>query len=366
MYKHIIISLDIMQKDIYDKFMTFTHLQFKPADEIWKYYPKTGEGKYNPQTMFNEATIVETLLLLDYIKEKNIKPVFWYNSSLFIYNDDLYSIRGAKEIVKVDLKDTLFVSMREAWSHPFFGILEQILEKNQGKLAKPNKKTMYNNGCMNKFYALNELFLQREKYIGDFILPYNIKQNEMPIFIEFMKTHLGSKIVLKYDCIQEGKGVIFKDIDKPESFQQITDILKYNKIKGKEVLISPAYEIKQEYRCYFTKNINGKNVYSIKQRVNSTQIDVFEQENIQIYKNISVKWHEVKTSSEEFLFGEKLTKEMLEFMSYDTGCLEFAQTLDGKIVFFEVNQMAGPLPFEGEDTLNMTKYYFSIFDEMFK
>jgi hypothetical protein len=57
---------------------------------------------------------------------------------------------------------------------------------------------------------------------------------------------------------------------------------------------------------------------------------------------------------------------MLEFMSYDTGCLEFAQTNDNKIVFFEVNQMAGPLPFEGEDTLNMTKYYFSIFDEMFK
>ena len=61
-----------MQKDIYDKFMTFTHLQFKPADEIWKYYPKTGEGKYNPQTMFNEATIVETDLTT-LIKTKNTK-----------------------------------------------------------------------------------------------------------------------------------------------------------------------------------------------------------------------------------------------------------------------------------------------------
>ena len=87
---------------------------------------------------------------------------------------------------------------------------------------------------------------------------------------------------------------------------------------------------------------------------------------IQIYKNISVKWHEVKYNSDIFKFGEKITKEMLEFMSYDTGCLEFAQTNDNKIVFFEVNQMAGPLPFEGEDTLNMTKYYFIIFDEMFK
>lgn len=80
-----------MQKDIYDKFMTFTHLQFKPADEIWKYYPKTGEGKYNPQTMFNEATIVETLLLLDYIKEKNIKPVFGI-THLYLFTMMIYTV----------------------------------------------------------------------------------------------------------------------------------------------------------------------------------------------------------------------------------------------------------------------------------
>lgn len=365
MYKNIIINLDIMQKPVYDKFMSFSHLQFKPADEIWKHYPKTGMGNYNPKTMFNEAPIAETFLLLDYIKNKNIKPVFWYNSSLFIYNQDLYSIKGAKEIVKVDLNETLFVSLREAWSHPFFAILEQILKQNGGKLAKPNKSTMINNGCMNKFFALNELFSQREAYLGDFILPYNIKPNEITVFLEFIQQKMGSKIVLKYDCIQEGKGVIFKDIDKPESLQQITDILKFNKVKGKEVLITPAYEIKREYRCYFTNNLNGKKVFSIKQRVNSDQIDVFEKENIQIYKNISVKWHEVKTNSDIFKFGEKLTKEMLEFMSYDTGCLEFAQTNEDKIVFFEVNQMAGPLPFEGEDTQNMTRYYHSIFDEMF-
>lgn len=365
MYKNIIINLDIMQKPVYDKFMSFSHLQFKPADEIWKHYPKTGMGNYNPKTMFNEAPIAETFLLLDYIKNKNIKPVFWYNSSLFIYNQDLYSIKGAKEIIKVDLNETLFVSLREAWSHPFFAILEQILKQNGGKLAKPNKSTMINNGCMNKFFALNELFSQREAYLGDFILPYNIKPNEITVFLEFIQQKMGSKIVLKYDCIQEGKGVIFKDIDKPESLQQITDILKFNKVKGKEVLITPAYEIKREYRCYFTNNLNGKKVFSIKQRVNSDQIDVFEKENIQIYKNISVKWHEVKTNSDVFKFGEKLTKEMLEFMSYDTGCLEFAQTNEDKIVFFEVNQMAGPLPFEGEDTQNMTRYYHSIFDEMF-
>lgn len=57
---------------------------------------------------------------------------------------------------------------------------------------------------------------------------------------------------------------------------------------------------------------------------------------------------------------------MIKLMDYDTGCIEFAITKDDKIVFFEVNQMAGPLPFEGEDTVNMNNFYLSIFDEMIK
>ena len=59
-------------------------------------------------------------------------------------------------------------------------------------------------------------FKKREEFIGDFILPYNIKQNEIQVFLEFIKEKMGSKIVLKYDCIQEGKGVIFKDINKSQ------------------------------------------------------------------------------------------------------------------------------------------------------
>lgn len=38
---------------------------------------------------------------------------------------------------------------------------------------------------------------------------------------------------------------------------------------------------------------------------------------------------------------------------------------DGQFVFFEVNQMAGPLPFDGEDTENMQKYYSRMLERMF-
>lgn len=363
--KEAIISLDIMPQKTYDKFCNFTKLQNSSPEEIWKHYPSTGLNNYDPKNMVLEASIIETFLLLNYLKKNNIKVRLWYNNPLFIHNDNLYRIKG-KEIIKEPIENLYFVSMRESLAHPFFRILKIILENNGGDIVKPNMQTMENAGCMNKFYAKRELYNKREKYLGDVIIPFNITQRDHETFMNYVKEHLGSKIVLKKDCVQEGKGVIFKDLDRENQMQSISKILNSHKNKDREVLISSAYDIEREYRCYFTQHGDKKTIYSIKQRVNSEDIDVYDKDDITIYKNIAVKWHEVKTDSDIFKFGEQLTKDMLDDLSYDTGCLEFAQTTDGKIIFFEINQMAGPLPFAGEDTINMTRYYHSMFDNMFK
>jgi len=354
-----------MPRKTYDKFTKFAKLQNSSDAEIWKHYPSTGLNNYNPETMVLEASIIETYLLVNYLKKHNIKARFWYNNPLFIHNEKLFRIMGNK-IIEEDTRNLFYVSLREALSHPFFRILKIILEDNGGDLVKPNLQTMENSGCMNKFYAKRELYKHREKYLGDVIIPFNITQRDHNVFMQYVQQTLGDKIVLKKDCVQEGKGVIFKDLSRTNQMQSISKILNSHKHKDREVLISKAYDIEREYRCYFTKHGDKKTVYSIKQRVNSEDIDVYDKDDITIYKNISVKWHEVKTDSEVFKFGTDLTKEMLEYMSFDTGCLEFAKTTDGEIIFFEVNQMAGPLPFAGEDTLNMTKYYHTIFDNMFK
>ncbi len=363
--KEVIISLDIMTRETYEKFCKFTKLQNASDDEIWKHYPSTGLNNYNPNTMVLEASIIETYLLVNYLKKNNIKARFWYNNPLFIHNDNLYRIKG-EEIITESIDNVYFVSLRESLSHPFFRILKIILKGHNGDLVKPNIQTMENAGCMNKFYAKRELYKKREKYLGDIIIPFNITQRDHKIFMNYVKKNLGTKIVLKKDCVQEGKGVIFKDLTRDNQMNSISKILNAHKSKDREVLISSAYDIKREYRCYFTKHGDKKTVYSIKQRVNSEDIDIYDKDDITIYKNISVKWHEVKTNSNIFKFGCDLTKDILDDLSYDTGCLEFAQTQDGKIIFFEVNQMAGPLPFAGEDTKNMTTYYHSIFDNMFK
>jgi len=363
--KEAIISLDIMPRETYDKFSKYSKLQNASPDEIWKHYPSTGLNNYDPNTMVLEASIIETYLLLNYLKEHNIKARLWYNNPLFIHNDDLYRIKG-DEIIKESIDNLYYVSMREALSHPFFRILKIILESRGGDIVKPNMQTMENAGCMNKFYAKRELYKKRKEYLGDIIIPFNITGRDHEVFMKYVKENLGDKIVLKKDCVQEGKGVIFKDLSRDNQMQSISKILNSHKAKDREILISRAYEIEREYRCYFTQHGDKKTVYSIKQRVNSQDIDVYDKEDITIYKNISVKWHEVKTDSDVFKFGSELTKDMLVDLSFDTGCLEFAQTTDGKIVFFEINQMAGPLPFAGEDTKNMTSYYYSIFDNMFK
>ena len=354
-----------MPRETYDKFTNFSQLQNKSPDEIWKHYPSTGLNNYDANTMVLEASIIETYLLINYLKEHNIKARLWHNNPLFIHNDKLFRING-KEIVEEKLENVYFVSLREALSHPFFRLLKIILEKKDGALVKPNMQTMQNVGCMNKLYAIRELYEVREKYLGDIIVPFNLTTRDHEVFITYVKENFGEQIVLKKDCVQEGKGVIFKDLSRKNQMQSISKILDTHKTKDRELIISPAYKIKREYRCYFTQHKNKTEIYSIKQRVNSQDIDVFDKDDITIYKNIAVKWHEVKTDSEVFELGVNLTKEMLKYLSYDTGCLEFAQTESGKIIFFEVNQMAGPLPFAGEDTKNMTNYYKNIFDEMFK
>lgn len=359
-----IISLDIMPRDVYDKFSKLGNLQNKIPEEIWKHYPMTGKG-FNPDTMVKETSIIEPYLMLHYLKERNIEPRFWYNNALFIYNEKLFRIVN-ESIIEVDLTNLFFISFRESFAHPFFKFLKILLEQNGGKLSKPNMPTMDNVGCMNKIFAIEELYAHREEFIGDFVMPYNITQRDYPVFMNFVKENLGDKVVFKQDCIQEGKGVIFKDLSKDtqEEKDSIAHILKAHKIRSRELFISPAYEIAQEYRCYFTKHGHMKSVFSIKQRVNSEDIDVYSKKNIAIYENISVKWLEVKTHSDVFKEGVKIAKEILKSLSYDTGCLEFAKTPEGKIIFFEVNQMAGPLPFEGEDCANMTRYYESMFSKM--
>ncbi len=360
--KNAILSLNIMSWKTYENFANVGELQDKPYEEIWKYYPKVATPFKNKK-MVKETPIIESYLLFHYLAKQNISPRFWYNNPLFIFNDDLYRIVG-KDVVKVDLDGLYYFAFRETFSHPFFSILEQLLAKNGGKLCKPNKATMRNTGCMNKMYAFNELYAYRQTYIQDIVIPYNLQAVNYPVFIQFLVDNLGSKLVFKNDCIQEGRGVIFKDLKKHRNIPELNQAMDLHKVDNKALLVTPAYAIKNEYRCYFT-NFTKAKIFSIKQRLNTTaEKDFYAKPNIHINKNIEVDWLEVKTNSTTFEFASSIAYDMIKLMSYDTGCIEFIMTEDDRIVFLEVNQMSGPLPFEGEDCDNINDYYLSMIDGM--
>ena len=361
--KTAIISLDILSRKAYEEFKKLSFLQRKSLDEIWQYYPMIGES-FDSKTMTREIAAIEPYLLLHYLKNKGFKCKLWYRNSLFIYNDSLYKIANGK-IEKIALEGLYYFSLRETFSHPFFTLLDILLQNNGGKIAKPNKTTMLNNGCINKMYGIKELYMYRKEYLQDIIIPYNIRSVDYEVFFDFIKKELGSKVVFKNDCIQEGRGIIFKDI-ATNIAKELYDALDMHMTKQKELIITPLHNIKAEYRCYFTKYDNIK-IFSIKQRVNLTKEDeLFEKENIQINVNLQAKWLLIEQDTQIFQKASKTATDMLNILSYDTGCLEFAVTDDDKIIFFEVNQMAGPLPFKGEDCKNINKYYLCIFNGIIK
>ena len=93
---------------------------------------------------------------------------------------------------------------------------------------------------------------------------------------------------------------------------------------------------------------------------------MLQKDNIHIGTNIRTKWYEILPGTHDYSNAERTAREMLSFLSYDTGTLEFAHTKDGRIVFFEVNPMGAPLSFAGKDLALTNDYYEDVFNMMFE
>ena len=74
-----IISLDTMTKTVYDKFSKMAHLQNKNYLEVWSHYPMCGKGNFNPETMVKEYSIIESYLLLNYLRKENVNCRFSFS-----------------------------------------------------------------------------------------------------------------------------------------------------------------------------------------------------------------------------------------------------------------------------------------------
>jgi hypothetical protein len=362
--KRAIILLDIMTREDYE-YCIGLHgkLASASAEEVWSHYAVIGAPHKPGAKISKKSPLVETYLLIHHLKRRGIPYWLWYDNSLALVNDTLYRF-GGDGPVEEPLEGACLITLRDSWRHPFFGILEVLLREKGGRLAKPNPQTMRNTGCMNKFYALRELYPMRATWLHDIAVPYNLKKRFYPAFLELLSAKMGRRVVFKTDCVQQGHGVVFCDLKDPNLPSKVQPLLEKHMRDNQELFVTPAYRISKEFRCYFTRG-DMTTVFSIKCRVNDASFDeLATRDNLQIYKNIKVKWHQVAPGTEDHTRATEIAQELVSRLSYNAGCVEFALTEDGRSVFFEVNQMAGPLPFHGKDVALTTAYYHSMFEIM--
>jgi hypothetical protein len=362
--ERVVISLDIIPKGNFEIFKRhLPELSSASLDEIWTYYPVRNAAKNRCPVDNQHASFIEPFLLINYLNERDIPYSLWYDNAICIMNDDLYRFTQEGPI-KENLRGTYFFTLREWFRHPFFTILKTILRQQKGDLVKPNAQSMINPGCMNKFFGLCELYELRSKYIQDIAVPYNLKPHHYPAFVDLIRANMGPHVVFKQDCIQEGAGVMFADLDNKNIIESVSPYLARHMNLRQEVMITPAHQIEREFRCYFVKNYRLK-IYAIKERKNVTTLkEMLGKKNIHIGTNIVSKWSAITPGMPDHALAENIAREMLGFLSYDTGCLEFAITNEGNIVYFEVNPMAAPLPFAGKDLALTNDYYSNLFDMM--
>ena len=360
----VILFLDVLAKSDYKKFLDL-YDQYSDAThtEIWEAYPLI-QRKIPKNHKFDKSGILETFLLINYCKKNHIEYEIWYYKSLFVFNDDLFMIEN-NSIKKIEIFNTIILTMRDNWKHPFFKVLQQVLEKNNGKLARTNEAILNDVGCMNKFYGISKLYAQREQYLQNICVPYILHNSDYGVFVEFLRKNLGEIVVLKTDCKQEGKGIVFRKISSDTQNKEIISFFDTHFYSGKPFFILPALHIKEEYRLYFVRSNESYKIYSIKKRKNILENqDLIGLNNIQIYKNLPVKWEYVAYDSKEFLEASSIAVKMLDLLNYHTGCIEFVMTQEDEIVFLEVNQMAAPLTFDGEDIEAMSQFYTQIFQNI--
>lgn len=345
-----------IEKEEIEKFIYLCDQQF--LDSIWEQKIKRN---------ITMATTLEIILLVWNLKQK------WYNNielminpSLFIFNEDLYRIDNNK-ITKLDTERVGFFFVR--WYnrlHPFFFILRNLVENKWWIMEKANAENKYIIDNW-KFRPITCLYSKREKFIWDIIIPNWIKIEDYSTFTDFIRENIWNKIVVKRNYWEFGKEVYMVDLGNYTSKQQnkLERLYSSHKVYRKEIFIWAFKQFKNEYRVYFTNFHKKPLVFSIKIKNLKDEIDlkdIFNKDNF-YYKKMFI-WSDMTNDEmkNRYKYIVEMSKEFIKNLDYTTGVLEFWETLDWRPFLFEVNHMAASLCTTKEDSVNMSRYYFKIFD----
>lgn len=113
-----------------EELIRFFDLLKSPSYEaIYAKHFKLGTDQIKDDTMFWYGSNLEVFLFARYLYERGVREFHvLYRPELFIYNERLYVIDN-NSVEEIDLENAGFFTLRSEFNHPFYEILDYLIQK---------------------------------------------------------------------------------------------------------------------------------------------------------------------------------------------------------------------------------------------
>jgi len=304
----------------------------------------------------NKASFFEFITFLHYIKTKKISPnnVILVKNFNLIISDNTCSIYIENKAMKISKSDT-FISLRNYLFNWIYELLNYFTN-----IIIFDRKTCF---FFDKLSVINKIlykggYHELKKIYGDIsILRINSTENLVKI-VEFLQDKYY-KFVIKTTNSEMGQWVYTFDTENKTLFElKIYNFLQ-KQIK-KPLIIIPFFNIKTEYRVYYTYIKNKIKFYSIKIKANKNLNEAFQKGQLALYKNLDV----TRNIWEYKNFWEKkldFLRKVITSVYWNVGVLEFIETENNELYLMEINHLGGLLPYDQQDLENLEEFYLDLY-----
>ena len=323
---------------------------------IDKYIPRIDEN-YREWTV-NKASFFEFFSFLHYCVKNNINLEDVYPIKDF----NLIMIDGKLKLLndynKVLTKKDFIVSLRHNFKYQLFEICSLFTN-----IIIPDRK---------KYYELNKLSvvtLLLKKY--SFKSLKNIYWDISIIFIsnkdyiKYIKNILKSKyrkFVIKSISSEMWKWVYTFDVEDKDFDKKIEKILNYYIFYP--LIVVPFFNIKKEYRLYYTYIDKKVVIHTAKNKNNKNIKEAFKKWTFELYKNLN--------SSFSYFDKDKFTERQHKFLEkiirwvwWKVWVLEFIHTKDDKLYLMEINHLWWLLTCNKKDIDFLNNFYNTLYSSLF-
>jgi len=327
----------------------------------------------NEDTTRRAAFVEACVFIKTYIEKYSgkITDITWvYKENFVSFNKSVFILKQNKWYELIS--DSLFVTSRDQWIHPFFYFMVQWSFSKNISICKPNIRKDWRS--YDKLFFVQKLWKYREEYLWDVVIPFFMSVDNILILklLSFIEERIGSKCILKKNFWVEWLAVKALDTNRLKTDKNIKGLKasffnQKNLYSWHGVYITPFYNIEKEYRLYYTYFDEKISLFSVKHKS-------YESPNTQtIFSMKDFSKNSIKILWEYCSVGEFLSKNksvyeeaivIIKNLGLHTGVLEVVKTKEWTIRFIEVNPLWGTLMFKWEDEKWIQDYYSNLWSSL--